>query len=362
MLLCLLGMAAGEAIAAELRGSTLSMGGKRVPLPSVGAAGWRMLSEQQVDLRSPTSADAVALDSVVVGAADERAFQYLVVARTNRAPNADGFGLAGACRRPDLHSAKVVSRNGSTVGICTFVGHVLTAASADADPGWAAALRATESSGRSLSKTWLVVGVRIADADDLLDVRYYFSPDVIGSAATTGDDPPPGALDAAKLRLAEILRAAEPSHDPDWLASGWSVEGVAGKPMRMAAITELKAWAEGTYPIVYAGFKGRPVGDLALPAAWAHGSPIAAIDDIADLPGEVALWKTVSWRTLGSSLDAIVSYAFTGSLGTAGGITVAGGFVNAAVYYLHEKAWETFGWKRSPGDMITELPPAGIER
>ncbi len=360
-LVCLLGGFGGGAGAAELRGSTLSVGGKHVPLPRTSEATWRLLSEQRLELRSSAS----ALDSVVVGAADDRTFRYLVVARTNQVPNAGGFGLAGDCRRADLHSAKIVSRDGSTVAVCTFVGHVLTAAPTDGDPAWAAALGAAELSGRTLPQAWLVVGVRIADADDLLDVRYYFNPDSLGSAVSVsaGDVlSPSDGIDAAKAKLVEILRAAEPSHDPKWLASAWSVVGVVGKPGRAAVIADLKAWAEGVHPIVYTGFKGRPIEDLALPAAWAHGPPIATADGIADLPGEVALWKTVSWRTLGSSLDAIVSYALTGGLGTAGGITVAGGFVNAMVYFMHEKAWETFGWKRSPGDLITPLPPAGIER
>ncbi len=358
---CLLGGLGGGAGAAELRGSTLSVGGKHVPLPRTGEATWRLLSEQRLEQRP----SAPALDSVVAGAADDRTFRYLVVARTNPTPHAGGFGLAGDCRRVDLHSAKIVSRDGSTVAVCTFVGHVLTAAPTGGDPAWAAALRAAELSGRSLPPAWLVVGVRIADADDLLDVRYYFNPDSLGSTASApaGDVlSPSDGLDAAKAKLVEILRAAEPSHDPSWLASDWSVVGVAGKPGRVAAVADLKAWAEGVHPIVYTGFKGRPIEDLPLPAAWAQGPPIATADVIADLPGEVALWKTVSWRTLGSSLDAIAGYVFTGNLGTAGGLTVAGGFVNTALYFLHEKAWETFGWKRSPGDLITALPPAGIER
>lgn len=365
-LICLLGTVAGEAGAAQLRGSTLSIGAKQVPLPQAGKDAWTVLSEQQVDLRSITSDGTIALDSVVAGAADDRTFRYLVVARANRAPAVGGFGLAGACRRSDLHSTRTITRDGSTVAICTFVSHVLNAAPGDADPGWVAALRAVERSGRKLPETWLVVGVRIADPDDLLDVRYYFNPESIGmiASAPASDAPPPsGRLDAARSKLAELLGAASgPPHDSRWLASDWSVTGVAGDARRLAAVADLAAWAEGVHPLAYAGFKGRLAEDLAPPPAWTHGTPVLVSNGVGDLPGETALWKTLSWRALGSSLDAIVSFALTGSLGVAGGVTVIGGVANAVVYYLHEKAWETFGGSRGPGDLITELLPAGIER
>jgi uncharacterized membrane protein len=355
------GLIAGRAEAAALAGSTLAIGIKRVPLPQ---AAWALLSEKALEMPASSAGTSTLLDSVVAGASDNETFRYLAVVRANRAPAAGGFGLAEDCRRDDVHSARTIGR-GSVIALCTFVSHVLHGASADGDPAWAAALEAAGRAGKRFPDTWLVVGVRVADGDDLLDVRYYFNPEAIGFSTSTLEPAPPpappGWFGRAGEKLDDLLGTAEPPHDARWLASPWSVENVAGSRSRAAIIRELEAWAEAAHRAVYTGFKGGTVEAPAPPPAWADlSSRVAAAG--AGLPGEVALWKTLSWRAVGSSLDAAVSYVLTGSIGVAGSITIIGGLVNAGVYYLHEKTWEAFGSERGPGDLVTALPPAGIER
>ncbi|MCC7271040.1 MAG: DUF2061 domain-containing protein [Alphaproteobacteria bacterium] len=362
-LLGIVGAWAGTAAAADLAGSTLTVGRKSVPLP---LAAWTIVAEGAQDVPLPGTGRHAVLDGAVAVAGDAPEVRYLALVRANRAPTPGGFGVAEACRRTDLHSARMASGGGSAVAACTFVTHVVQAVPADADPAWAAAIAVLGRAGRRLPATWLVAGVRIVDGDDLLDVRYYFNPTAIGFPDDLpGSSTPaaaPGWLGRAATRFARLL-GREPAGEDGrrWPASAWAPAATASDERRGRVVGGLEAWVATTQPTVYTGFKGWPVDGVAPPDAWI-GDLQGVVSLEGGLPVETALWKTLSWRAVGSSLDAVVSYVFTGSIGAAGGITIVGGLVNATVYYLHEKAWEILGTRRSPGDVVTELRPAGIER
>jgi uncharacterized membrane protein len=106
-----------------------------------------------------------------------------------------------------------------------------------------------------------------------------------------------------------------------------------------------------------------------MPRAWTgergairEGGEAPAAGDDPQSAGERALWKTMSWRSLGSGLDALVAYVMTGSAGVAGAITVVGGAVNATAYFLHELVWDAVGTDGGPGERVTELPAVAVIR
>jgi uncharacterized membrane protein len=53
-----------------------------------------------------------------------------------------------------------------------------------------------------------------------------------------------------------------------------------------------------------------------------------------------SLIKTVTWRILGTSATFVVSWAVTGSAGTASAIAVAQIVVNTVLYFVHERMWQ----------------------
>jgi uncharacterized membrane protein len=370
------------ATAQEARQATGAMmiEGKRVPLPP-GA--WRVLADTPLEV-APSAGRATppaALRSVVLGWSIDRRVVALAVLRTNAAPVAGGFGLDPDCRRRDLHMARVETPSAQTLAYCGTIGHVLhgEARGAAGDPAWRVALAELAREGASAPPVWLQVAVRLADQDDLLDVRYLFDPLLLGVP-----QPPelalaqlePGMMSRLSARAVGLFGRAEPTPEPGpWSRSGWSARAVGADPARTWVIAQLLDWYEEALPELRQGFKGRG-GALAWPRPWQAAFRLAPLPSSASpgLPERVAppggeltpeteaLWKTLSWRAIGSLLDAGVAYVFTGSAGAASGIAMFGGVVNSAAYYVHELVWRDIGTAGSPSDALTELPEVAIAR
>eukprot|EP00808_Paulinella_micropora_P025394 g63753.t1 len=55
---------------------------------------------------------------------------------------------------------------------------------------------------------------------------------------------------------------------------------------------------------------------------------------------KLAIFKTITWRMWATLSTGVITYAFTHDVATSGGIVAANFVINAAAYYVHEKAWE----------------------
>jgi uncharacterized membrane protein len=355
--------------------------GKRIPLPP-GA--WRVLGDVGIEAppRAGQPGAPVALRSIVLGWVLEKRLVGLVVLRTNLAPVAGGFGLDRECRRRDLHMARVETPAAQTLAYCGTIAHVLHGEAADgrADPAWRAALAQLSQEGIAAPPAWLQVAMRFADQDDLLDIRYLFDPLLLGV-------PPPPEVPAAQLSPGPMGRlsariggwtgaAPPPPPEPSaWMRSGWGLRPVAADPVRTWVLGQLLDWYDEALPELRQGFKGRG-GTLPWPRPWQvafrlapapvpppnAGAPRAG-PSLGDLtPESEALWKTLSWRAVGSLLDLGVAYAFTGSAGAAGGIAMLGSFVNSTAYYVHELVWRDIGASGTPAEAVTDLPEVAIAR
>jgi uncharacterized membrane protein len=51
------------------------------------------------------------------------------------------------------------------------------------------------------------------------------------------------------------------------------------------------------------------------------------------------LWKTLTWRVVGSTSTFIISYLITGAIIVSGSIAILQMIVNTILYYIHELAW-----------------------
>ena len=54
------------------------------------------------------------------------------------------------------------------------------------------------------------------------------------------------------------------------------------------------------------------------------------------------VWKTLSWRVIGSGSTFLISYTITGQAFLATGIAVTQMIVNTVLYYIHERIWLRF--------------------
>jgi uncharacterized membrane protein len=55
-----------------------------------------------------------------------------------------------------------------------------------------------------------------------------------------------------------------------------------------------------------------------------------------------AIWKTLTWRLVGSTSTFLISYVVTGQMFIATSIAVAQMIANTILYYIHERAWDRF--------------------
>lgn len=354
--------------------------GKRIPLPP---GGWRVLADARLEVapRAGQAGGTVALRSIVLGWVLERRVVGLVVVRTNLAAVAGGFGLDRDCRRRDLHLARVETPAAQTLAYCGTIGHVLHGGAPDgrADPAWAAALAALGQEAVAAPPAWLQVAMRFADQDDLLDIRYLFDPLLLGVSP-----PPevpaaqlsPGPLGRLSARIGGWTGGATTASEPGpWARNGWGARAVAGDPVRTWVLGQLLDWYDEALPELRQGFKGRG-GTLPWPRPWQVAfrlapaplpppgdTPPRAATTLGELtPESEALWKTLSWRAVGSILDLGVAYAFTGSTGAAGGIAFLGSIVNSTAYYVHELVWRDVGASGSPAETFTDLPEVAVAR
>lgn len=351
LLLLLLGLTPAAA-----QPAAFSLGGKPIPLPP-GA--WVILGEAEYPAPGE---EAPAIRSLVLGLLAEGRLLALVAARGNLAPAATGFGIAAECRRRDLHLAWLETPAASPLAACGFLLHVLHAVPEGADPAWRTALARLDQDGVQVPPAWLAVGFRLADADDLLDIRYLLDPRSLG-LAHPADLPAaaPGPVTQAEGWVRDRLGLAGPGGSAAWQASGWGKAAVAEDPPRAWVVAQLAGWAEDLRAPIRQGFKGRAAA-IAWPGPWqvAYG----LLPPPAHWPGPVlpapagaeALWKTVSWRGLGSVLDLAFGYAL------GGGGTLLGGLVQATAYYTHERVWTRLGAAGAPARRLTELPEIGVAR
>ena len=67
--------------------------------------------------------------------------------------------------------------------------------------------------------------------------------------------------------------------------------------------------------------------------------------------------KAFSWRVLGSIDTFLLSWLFTGHVGTAGAIASTEVLTKMVLYYLHERAWTHVHWGTKPHPAAPH-PPA----
>jgi hypothetical protein len=352
----------------------VSVEGRRISLPP---APWRLLGEAFLVLPAHVGAPAggvAQLRSQVHGWVIDDRLVALAALRVNLSGSRAAFGLPRDCARGDLHVVRRETPPDSPLAICGLLGHVLHGEAADGqgDPAWRQARALLARDAIAAPAAWLQVGFAFADGDDMLDLRLMFDPLLLGlpappdlsAEAVTAPDGVVAALRAWLTARIGWPAAAPPTGSVAWRASGWSPRAAASDPSRAWILAQLLAWYEEALPEARMSFKGRG-GAMPWPWPWAVALGLAPPRDqaAAQLPPAAApplpvdasaLWKTVTWRTLGTLVEAGI-----GAL-AAGGLSLFGNLVYTAGYYLHELVWRDLGARGTPGSRIMDLPEIGI--
>lgn len=383
---------------------TVTVGEKQVPLPQ-GA--WIVAASTYERLPDTAPAAAAAAVGVVLFQVERGRVDAFIQIQTNAVPAPGDWGLARECVRSDIHHAAIHGFQPGAGGSCSYVNHVVMAKEPQPGSAWETASRLAAARGWALPPVWLMAGFRFSGDEDALDVRFFFNPSRLPLAPAVKPAavaPPaglmPATLDWFRGQAREIRDslAPPPQHDPRWEENEWAPARVGNDGARQQAIAGLVRWSDRMREPIRLGMHQEITGMPSPAMPWVEdGAPISPetalrlrrLEDVRNagaiseeryrelrdlvlregagareegkLPWELSLWKTGSWRALGSSLDLLISYIFTGSLGTAGGITVVGGAVNSAAYYGHELAWSLLGRGLPPPMKIVEFPGVGLD-
>jgi hypothetical protein len=345
-------LAAGAVIAGVLIGGALLTPGdssepverdvftiadKQIPLPR---GDWRIVASAQREVRAPNLGAYGTIHNVLLAHFDGDRVEALVEINANAIAVTSGWGTTRQCSRRDIHAAShlyVSDRD----GLCYHVNHVVTEAD-NSSPIWRQLVERAADKGWRLPQAWLVAGLRASNRYDLVDVRYYFNPEIAGFAPARGP----------------------------WASNDWSPERVAQQGLRASFVRTLVAWTRQLAPVVERGLQGRldPERSLAMP--WSPLTPISAPAGEAPDKGEEApslwsnaLYRTITYRIVSSTTTFLTALPFFyPDLYTTLVYTAAQGVTHGLLFYANEVGWAHYLQGLLPGSpRVIDIPPIGSD-
>jgi uncharacterized membrane protein len=322
----------------------LGVDGKQIPLP---AGDWVVAADAPSNWNDQSIGSFGYVRSLLLFRIERGMVDTILEINTNVLPTTDGWGMAADCARKDLVLAVIRFRAGWD-GSCYFVTHSLIDKAPP--PAWQKARAFAASKGWALSRIWLTAGFRAANRSDVLDVRYYFSPQTRG-----------------------IL----PEAANDWASSRWMSDALDGDAQRRDFAKAVSDWAPAYSSLIQAGLKKRLTSDNTV--AMPHGdAPIADPNAmrIAELKAlraagtistaefatemttlateatgssstapdinAMTATKAISYRVIVSISHLFVDYYWTGNFVAAGALEILQITINSAKFYFHELAWAKY--------------------
>jgi hypothetical protein len=189
---------------------SVDVAGRFIPLP---ADDW-LVAGASHDSAGPTETRPYgAIETIVLFKLAGDAVEDFITIRANALPVTGSWGPAVECDRQDINFTSVFFR-AAHENFCGFVNRVVSAEDASSSPAWRTALALAGEHRWRVPATWLMAGFRIANRQDVLDLRYHLNPEFAGFPRDGGS----------------------------WAASDWSPARVAGDERRMAAIQHLARW------------------------------------------------------------------------------------------------------------------------
>ena len=248
-LLPVLGAIPAQAIqVGDTLSGVISVGGKDVPLPggahSVIEVGFARIIQPPTNLQV-TAADYGPISRVVLARIEDGVVAGVVEIVANNPPFPDGWGIASECSRNDIYATLTRHKSGWDVS-CLWIQPVfIDTSNIDQTTEKLQALAAT--SGAVAPTFWIETGFRVANRQDIIEVRYRFAASLDGTPATFND------------------------------AARWRPDVIADNPAELEQVQEVAKWASAIYPTVETGLRAP------LPADARFAAPFV---DAAELPND----------------------------------------------------------------------------
>jgi uncharacterized membrane protein len=270
---------------------------------------------------------------------------------TNTLAHPDGWGIGTDCTRTDIYATLTRYKSGWDVS-CLWVKPVVAdpEASTPSDAELAAFAAGV---GAEVPTFWIEAGFRVSNRQDLIDVRYRFSPSVGGAVATAADQ------------------------------AAWDPSVIANEADRLPVVQQVAEWASIIYPSVETGLRSP------LPTGATFSSPFAAAEALAAYKTDrerriqelialrdsheidasefdhqmavleaetepqietgwtyatVAGWKAFTYRVTVTMINGGIDYFFIGTPFATGVLIILQVVVNTTKFFFHEVMWqELFG-------------------
>ena len=263
---------------------------------------------------------------------------------TNSLAHSDGWGIATDCSLLNIYATLIRHKSGWDVS-CLWIKPVIVDTSKETR-----AIKLVEAfaatAGVKAPLMWVEAGFRVADRQDLIDVRYRFPATTGGRAVTTAE------------------------------MQNWDPGTIADQPEPLAVVQAIAEWASSVYPAVEIGFRAaleknvtfstpfQPrVGQLSdrerrlarLTALRDDGTigdteytrQKTIIDREAEAPIEkawthesVAGYKAVTYRVAVTTINVGIDYFFIGQPFAAGVLVILQVVVNTTKFFFHEVMWQ----------------------
>ena len=342
---------AAAATVGEIITDRIAIGDMAVPLPD---GGWHVAGAGTQDARMAEQGAFGSIENVILFRRQGGRVVAVVEINANLVPVDNGWGSALACERGGQFLLLTRYRSGWDLS-CTIVQPTYTPAGGPGPRAWREALRQAAVDGLDVPELWLTAGFRISDRQDLLDVSYHFSPDLL------------------------IERLADAPNGP----ADWAPSSVNAIPDRMAAVRLLSSWAVGTDEWLERGLRDQPWdAPLDMPRRAAFFSNTPQIDaKLRDLEllyragalttqeylaqqkaglGEVpvlsenedeigrSVEKSLSLRAVNSLIDYGLGFAVAANASISGWLAAPAFLAYSTVFVLNDRLWER-QWNREPG-------------
>ena len=305
--------------------STYAVDGKLVPLPGDG---WMVLDSESMD----------GITGTVLVRMDGNTLAGLAVAYTNQHKRTSIFGSSSECARGDIYFA-VNRYDTPDDGYCVYGKQVIPGQATPDNKLWGKALDRLAAAGTSIPSSLMTVGMRVRTRENILEVRYYFTP------------------------TPELF-------DRDRDDTGLAVDPVAA----------LQNWADLMQEPIELGVRGRrPAAEAQAPWPWDAETVRAAIIDQAHAPllalaavgalepialrlhlalADAALaarerqrwslwscsaYKVATYRAASYADSTVVSWLITGSVAQGFAFASINAVARPVMAYVNEIAWANSG-------------------
>ena len=320
------------------------LGGKQIPLPG---GEWVLAGHGTQPFHMAKLGAFGAIETAVLFMTQQDRIVAVLEVNSNTLQVNDGWGRTKACAEDSKQFLLVLRYKTGWETSCLFVQATKFDSGSSGPAAWEQAREFARSAKLSMPPMWLTAGFRVSDRQDLIDVRYHFSPALTlgGSAASFGTE------------------------------ADWSVAAVNADPLRRGAVQTVTSWASGFDAWVELGLRNQITATPgSMPEIAAFESSTPSIDvKLAELDGlyrdgqitwdayvaqskaattQVPVYKeqtsllsnsvekNISFRSFGTFVDYGIAYIVTANTAVSWGIALTLNATDSVWFVLNDRYWD----------------------